>query len=283
MNAAKIQLSSGHNEGQAAGGEPIYHNIKTGWEISAEEQALVADAGWIITKNAIIAKVLVLFGELSGTLQERWKEAGWAEDRTAEEGRMPVKETEAPVKEMGMPMREMEMPMREMGVSMKEILAIPPRISKGENYKGLPWVVLDYPRSFGRRDVFAVRTLFWWGNYFSVTLHLKGVYKDMFLPVIRERIPLLAAAGFFIGVSDDEWRHELGQESYRPLAGAGEQAEPGIPGDEAEQEGPRGQAEFGIPDREFLKFSAKCDLKDWNEAARHLLQLSGIVIQALGR
>src|SRR5450631_2869683 len=167
MNAAKIQLSSGHNEGHASGGEPIYHNIKTGWEISAEELALVADAGWIMTKNAIIAKVLVLFGELSGTLQEQWKAAGWEQHLAGKEAGM---------EDGGA------------GKAVKEILETPPRISKGENYKGLPWVVLDYPRAFGRLDVLAVRTLFWWGNYFSVTLHLKGVYKGMFLPVIRDRI-----------------------------------------------------------------------------------------------
>src|SRR5450755_2986522 len=160
MNAAKIQLSSGHNEGHASGGEPIYHNIKTGWELSAEELALVADAGWIMTKNAIIAKVLVLFGELSGNLQEQWKAAGWEQHLAG--------------KEAGMAMKDTGMLMREAGMPIKEILETPPRISKGENYKGLPWVVLDYPRAFGRLDVLAVRTLFWWGNYFSVTLHLKG-------------------------------------------------------------------------------------------------------------
>ena len=51
-----------------------------------------------------------------------------------------------------------------------------PRISRGEQYKGLPWVMLDYPRVFGKENVLAVRTMFWWGHYFTVTLHLKGEY-----------------------------------------------------------------------------------------------------------
>src|SRR6187549_876336 len=57
--------------------------------------------------------------------------------------------------------------------------AIPPKISRGENYKGLPYVVLDYPRLFTSEHVFAIRTHFWWGNYFSVTLHLKGQFCKM--------------------------------------------------------------------------------------------------------
>ena len=155
MNVAKIQLSSGHNEAQGSGEAPIYHNIKSEWKISADEQALVANSDWIFAKNAIMAKAIALFGGLSGRLLEEWQKNDWP----------------------------------------RELLRTPPKISKGENYKGLPWVVLDYPRLFGREDVFAIRTLFWWGNYFSVTLHLKGIYKEMFLTVIRENIPALAASG----------------------------------------------------------------------------------------
>jgi hypothetical protein len=28
--------------------------------------------------------------------------------------------------------------------------------------------------------VFAIRTMFWWGNFFSVTLHMKGNYREHF-------------------------------------------------------------------------------------------------------
>src|ERR1700722_15897376 len=68
-----------------------------------------------------------------------------------------------------------------------------PKISRGENYKGLPWVMLDYPRVFGREDVYAIRLFFLWGYAFSVTLHLKGEYMRVFLPGIMERREELAA------------------------------------------------------------------------------------------
>jgi hypothetical protein len=83
-----------------------------------------------------------------------------------------------------------------------------PKISKGEQYKGLPWVMLDYPRVFGKEDVMAIRTMFWWGHYFSVTLHLKGSYFRTYLPVILPRQAELEAAGFAPGTADDEWEHE---------------------------------------------------------------------------
>ena len=110
-----------------------------------------------------------------------------------------------------------------------------PRISKGEQYKGLPWVMLDYPRVFGKEDIFAIRTMFWWGHYFSVTLHLKGDYLRTYLPVILSNRGVLEAAGFWPGVSDDEWEHD-----HRPGSG--------------------GPGEWKIGDRPFLKVSARCEM-----------------------
>jgi len=139
-----------------------------------------------------------------------------------------------------------------------------PKISRGENYKGMPWVVLDYPRSFGKEDIFAIRTMFWWGHYFSVTLHLKGKFKQLYLPVIQQNIAALAAAGFHIGVSGDEWRHELEGGNYRSLEGMTAQ---------------EWEAVFARPG--FLKFSAKCGLQHWNEAEEEIGRLYNTVIGVL--
>src|SRR6185503_20445541 len=43
----------------------------------------------------------------------------------------------------------------------EEILKISPKISRGENYKGLPWLVLDNPRFFQHNNIYAIRTMFW--------------------------------------------------------------------------------------------------------------------------
>jgi len=62
----------------------------------------------------------------------------------------------------------------------------------------------------------AVRTLFWWGHYFSVTLPSKGSYKEMFLPVIRDHLPLLARRILYRRIRR-RMAHELGQDNYRPV------------------------------------------------------------------
>src|SRR5688572_33083820 len=69
-----------------------------------------------------------------------------------------------------------------------EILRNSPKISRGENYKGLPWLVLDNPRHFQHNNIFAVRTMFWWGNFFSITLHLSGDNKKIGRASCRERV-----------------------------------------------------------------------------------------------
>jgi hypothetical protein len=247
MNGAKIQLSSGHSEGEGTGGTPFYHNIKTGtdmgmggaigtgWTLSPEESAFVADPAWILMKNRIIVRTVAFFAELGGWMQ----------------GREPAALVEGPVQSQA-------------SVNLQAIRQTPPRISKGENYKGLPYVVLDYPRRFGRDDVFAIRTLFWWGNYFSVTLHLKGRYKDLFLAAIRQHISVLGSAGFHIGISDDEWRHELEEDNYRALTGMDAAALNKI-----------------FLGKGFLKLSAKCGLQHGEATGAILLQLYYTVIQVI--
>lgn len=191
-------------------------------QLSAEEMRLVTDPGWILTKNSIIGKVVAMFAGLS----EEWRLA--AESGAAEDGA---------------------------GRRLAELSVIGPKISKGENYKGLPYVMLDYPRVFGREDVCAIRTMLWWGHAFSVTLHLKGKYLDMFLPVIRDRAAELSAAGFEVGIAEDEWEHAHTPETYRPFGG-----EPLGKGPFAKN---LGDEHAALP---FLKLSARCGLERWNEA-----------------
>ncbi|MES1160358.1 MAG: hypothetical protein ABUM51_06365 [Bacteroidota bacterium] len=208
-------------------------------QLSKEERTLVMDPGWILTKNSIMGKVGALFAELSGRMQE---------------GGLPLLD--------GL-LRADDGSSWVADGSLKVDDGLPPnwstpKISRGENYKGLPWVVLDYPRAFGKEDVLAIRTLFWWGHYFSVTLHLKGKYKDLFLPVIRQHLIILEQAGFYVGTSDDEWRHELDSDNYQPLQA--------------------GMDTTILEERTFLKLSAKCGLDRWDEADSVLLELYRILM-----
>jgi hypothetical protein len=225
--------------------------------LSKEELALVMDPGWILTKNSIMGKVGRLFAELSGELQESLKLEAISSKLQAISLRQIVNKSGLPLAADSLELAADALPF-ELPFNWAT-----PKISKGENYKGLPYMVLDYPRAFGREDVFAIRTFFWWGHYFSVTLHLKGRYKTLFLPVIQERIGLLAAAGFHISVSEDEWRHELDADHYMSLQG--------------------NTGTVILKERKVLKLSAKCGLERWDDADSVLLELNRVLAEVLGQ
>ena len=35
------------------------------------------------------------------------------------------------------------------------------------------WII---PAVFSKENIFAIRTMFWWGNFFSISLHVSGKY-----------------------------------------------------------------------------------------------------------
>jgi hypothetical protein len=191
--------------------------------LSPEEMKLVTDPGVILTKNSVMEKVVALMAGLSEEYRGIWE--GVAAEWAAAEG----------------------------------LERASPKISRGENYRGLPWVMLDHPRWFGREDVFAVRTMFWWGHTFSVTLHLKGCYKELYLPVIEKNWQALAAAGFHVGVSADEWRHEHAPDNYGLVS----------------------RAEDLKREVDFLKLSAAVGLHRWEGVPAALLSMFKTLISVL--
>jgi hypothetical protein len=193
-------------------------------QLSPEEIRLVTDPAWILTKNSVMGKVVALMAALSEAYKEIWVE-------------------------------------RPGGGGVDGAFTAGPKISRGEHYRGLPWVMLDYPRAFGREDVLAIRTMFWWGHTFSVTLHLKGRYQQLFLPVIQARRGVLAAAGFHVGVGDDEWRHELAPDNYMPL--------PDVDGEDL-------TARYG-----FFKLSAAIGVDRWAEAPTALTGMYRALVEIL--
>jgi hypothetical protein len=97
---------------------------------------------------------------------------------------------------------------------LRDAFTIAPKISKGENYLGLPYLILDYPRRFTPENIFAVRTMFWWGNFFSTTLHLSGSYKNLLLHKAEEVYHYLPKEHFYMGINEDPWQHHFEAENY---------------------------------------------------------------------
>lgn len=120
------------------------------------------------------------------------------------------------------------------------------KISRGENYKGLPWMMLDHPRYFSGKESLAIRSFFWWGHYFSISLQLSGLPKEKAVPRILEQFKELRKGNYFICVHKNPWQNDLGKPYYRCLKKMKEE-------------------EFHelITTKEFIKLSARMELRKW--------------------
>ena len=119
-----------------------------------------------------------------------------------------------------------------------------PKISKGENYKGFPYVIMDHPASFKKENIFAVRTMFLWGHFFSITLHLAGHYKTLFETNIYKK--LQGENDFFIAAGEEEWEHHFAEDNFSAYTNIG----------------PARLSE--IKEKKFLKVALKYELHHWN-------------------
>ena len=91
-----------------------------------------------------------------------------------------------------------------------------PKISRGENYLSFPWHILDYPRDFGKEDIFALRTLCWFGNGFSLSLHLSGDFAKMYIDGIAANLSILAKNNFYICIHSDPFQHHFEEDNIIP-------------------------------------------------------------------
>jgi len=177
--------------------------------LSAKELSLVTNAEWILTKQQIIQKVYLLFS-----------------------AQIPVIKSVLTTPGLVLP---------------EEAISSVPKIYKGENYLQLPYVMLDYPRCFSGKDIFAIRTMFWWGNFFSITLHIAGKYKEILGEKIRSN-EQLASGRLYIGVNEDQWQHHFEENNFLPLC------------DLSKEE----QLSF-LGENDFIKLALKFPLQEWND------------------
>ena len=147
--------------------------------LSEKELELVCSTDWILTKHSVIEKVYQLFGSLALSMQ------GFVEENKT--------------------------------ILPAIVSASNPKISKGENYLKLPYVMLDYPRHFTKEDSLAIRTLFWWGNFFSINLHLSGSSKQQAVPALLSRFSKLQHDNYWICVHEDPWQHHFNEDNYLSL------------------------------------------------------------------
>ncbi|MEP7166235.1 MAG: hypothetical protein ABI741_16150 [Ferruginibacter sp.] len=176
--------------------------------LSDKELSLVINAEWILTKQIIIDKVYHLFAEA-----------------------IPVIRSQV---------------LNERALFPAEVISSVPKIYKGENYLQLPYVMLDYPRCFNKENIFAVRTMFWWANFFSITLHVSGYHVN----VVRENLLKnreLIGSEFFIGVNENQWEHHFEVNNFLPCGQLNKEQQIKL-----------------FEQNDFIKLALKFDLHEWN-------------------
>jgi hypothetical protein len=170
-------------------------------KLSKEESELVQNREWILTKHAVIGKVVLLFGQLSEEFKLMMQDAG-----------------------------------------LNEVMLPEPKISKGEQYEKLPYVMLDFPRIFDKENVFAVRCFFWWGNFFSINLQVSGKFQEKYFSSVDD---LAKFNDWMFCVNEDVWKHDFSTDNFLPFnaINANEHL-----------------------NRNFIKTAKKIPLSEWNNA-----------------
>ncbi len=182
---------------------------------SIEEMNAVQDNRFFFVKHEVTQKILELFGSLEKELMKK----------------IPVYTF-----------------LVSEGVQIKE----KGKIFRGENYRLLPYILLDCPRVFTTETVFSFRSMFWWGNEFSFTLHLQGKALEHFRESIQQNISNLKSRDFFMCVNDTPWEYHFEEDNYKSLDKMFE----------ADAEGLKNL----IATKPFLKFSRKMELAKYSDA-----------------
>ena len=180
-------------------------------KLSKTELLLVCDEQFILTKNNIIDKVYNLFGSLS----EDFKHS-------------IIQHT---------------------SYLPEEVMAVSPKIYRGEQYKRLPYVLFDYPRYFNKENTLAIRCFFWWGNFFSITLHLGGKYMQAYAQSVLNAIGEEKSTEWYICINENQWEHHLNEDNY-------------ILADRNNLQAQKNH----LQERSFFKIAKKLPLTQWDEA-----------------
>ena len=194
-------------------------------QLSPQETELVKNAEWILAKQSIIKKVYAMLGDLNELMKVEAEPFNYLFPGN-------VKNQNG-------------------------------KISKGENYRHLPYVILDYPAFFDKENIFAIRTMFWWGNFFSITLHLSGIFKEQFGKNDAVVFSFLQKNNFFICVNKDEWHHHFEEDNYIASSSVTLQ-----------------QFEI-IMQKDFFKISKNIALPQWNETNDFIINSFREIVQLL--
>lgn len=194
--------------------------------LSQKEKELVINTEWILTKNRILQKVFNLLENIQLSQNEK------------------VKACTNPL--------------------IVDSLSKNAKISKGDNYLGLPYQILDFPRLFNGENIFAIRIMFWWGNFFSITLHLSGRYKQEWINKILSSFSSFEKMKFNYCTNEDQWHHHFEKDNYLPVT-----------------INQKTEFEKEIKEKAFIKLAQKIPLEQWDNAETLLIESFNEIINIL--
>jgi len=149
-------------------------------DFSKPEIELMTDGELLLTKRKIMSKVADRFAALEGSFRqvvESRTDIEWPDDALTKAG----------------------------------------KISRGENHKGLPYVVLDYPRLLTAGNTVHVRLLFWWGHYFGLSLHLAGHFWQTKKVGILKKLAALEAENIRFQTEGSPWENDVFSQDFREI------------------------------------------------------------------
>jgi len=82
------------------------------------------------------------------------------------------------------------------------------KVSKGNNHKGFPFQVIDFPASLGQEHAFSFRSVIWYANFFSFSLILKGTPKETY----TQQLVQLVDKDFILLWFDNIWESDIATE-----------------------------------------------------------------------
>lgn len=144
--------------------------------LTDKERKYLSDTDFLFTKRNIQKKIIALFNETQKSLRNEIKTGDYS--------------------------------------IASKIMKQNPKISRGENYKGLPYVVLDYPRLFDTNDTFSFRVIFWWGNFFSFSLHLEGNSLRKGIIELEKKWDYLKTRGINVCTASTPWQYHFKASNY---------------------------------------------------------------------
>lgn len=133
----------------------------------------------------------------------------------------------------------------------KEVDVQEGKLFRGENYLSLPYLMLDYPKHFSKESVFTFRTMFWWGNFFSCTLHVQGKALEKYRNALIKNLSSLRKKNIYICINNNPWQYHYKKENYLPV-----------------DKLPDTELKKLLLEKEFIKLSRKIPIKDYKKISK---------------